>query len=207
MLFISPRKIQLLFISMSSTLPSPPQPLLVSFFFGIVQYRCMNLPKTSDMIEHIKMIQIPTLSWQMVNASFWATCHKCFIEWWKQFKSLACGISRRACAKHWLSYRRKITYQLLLIGLFHKLISVQDVGHNMLHLHVAEQLLSLKVHALVSYLPYQWQWCWAEQTISIWHFSKQNISRLTQVKNETREARYTIFTKYISKWSKGAVWQ
>ena len=62
MLFISSRKIQLLFIFMSSTLPFPPQPLLVSFFFGIVQYRCMNLPKTSDMIEHIKMIQIPTLS-------------------------------------------------------------------------------------------------------------------------------------------------
>ena len=39
-----------------------------------------------------------------------------------------------------LSYRIKITYRELLIGFFHKLVSVQDVGHNMLHLHVAQQL-------------------------------------------------------------------
>ena len=47
---------------------------------------------------------------------------------------------------------KKITYHLLLIGFFHKLISVQDAGHNMLHLHVAQQLPSLKVHAPVSYI-------------------------------------------------------
>ena len=38
-----------------------------------------------------------------------------------------------------LSYkdiRKKITYQTeLLIGIFHKLISVQDIGCNILHLH------------------------------------------------------------------------
>ena len=39
-----------------------------------------------------------------------------------------------------LSYRTKITQILLLIGFFHKLISVQDVGHNMLHLYVAQKL-------------------------------------------------------------------
>ena len=42
-----------------------------------------------------------------------------------------------------LSYRRKITYHLLLKGFFHKLISMQNVGHNMLHLHVAQPLPSL----------------------------------------------------------------
>ena len=37
------------------------------------------------------------------------------------------------------------------IGLFHKLISVQDVVHKMLRLHVAQQLPSLKVHAPASW--------------------------------------------------------
>ena len=75
---------------------------------------------------------------------------------------------------------------------------MQDVGHNMLHLHVAQQLPSLK----------QWkfmhQWVIsptddndAELTISIWHFSKENIARLTQVKNEVF-ATYTSFTAYIN---------
>ena len=38
----------------------------------------------------------------------------------------------------------------MTVGLFHKLISVYDVRHNMLHLHVAQQLPSLEVHAPVS---------------------------------------------------------
>ena len=37
----------------------------------------------------------------------------------------------------------KRTYHKLLVYFFHKLISMQDVGHNMLHLHVDQQLLSL----------------------------------------------------------------
>ena len=67
------------------------------------------------------------------------------------------GISRRPCDKKHcpIVARRKITYQLLLIGLSHELISVQDVGHNMLHLHVVQQVLSLKVHASASYFLYQ----------------------------------------------------
>ena len=36
-----------------------------------------------------------------------------------------------------LSYERNITYHLLLISFSHKLISVQDFGHNMLHLNAA----------------------------------------------------------------------
>ena len=43
----------------------------------------------------------------------------------------------------------------VLIDLFHKLISVQDIGRNMLDLHVAQQLPSLKVYAPVCYLTYQ----------------------------------------------------
>ena len=43
-----------------------------------------------------------------------------------------------------LSYfRKKITYDLILIGFFHKLISMEGVKQNMLHLHVAQQLPSL----------------------------------------------------------------
>ena len=58
-------------------------------------------------------------------------------------------------------------------------------------------------------LRYQWQlsWCWAEQKISIWHWSKQNIVRFTHVKNEGRETWHTVFTTYISKRSIGTVWQ
>ena len=36
-------------------------------------------------------------------------------------------------------------------------------------------------------ISYQWQRCPAEQAICIWHWSKQNIARLTQVKNGGRE--------------------
>ena len=48
-----------------------------------------------------------------------------------------------------LSYRRKITYYLLLIGFFHKLISMEHVEHNILHLHVRQQLSSLYMHQWV----------------------------------------------------------
>ena len=59
LLLISPRKIHLLFLC-SYPQPHIQGPLLL-FVSGIVQYRCMRLPKTDDMIEHIKMIQIPYL--------------------------------------------------------------------------------------------------------------------------------------------------
>ena len=36
-----------------------------------------------------------------------------------------------------LSYRRKITYHPLLLGFSHQLISMQDVGHDVLPLNVA----------------------------------------------------------------------
>ena len=89
------------------------------------------------MIEHIKMVQIPYLTYYQCFF-----LDKCFIDWQKQFTCF--GISRRPCLCLKLSCRRKITYLLLLIGLFHELISVQDVGHNMLYLHVAQQLPSFK---------------------------------------------------------------
>ena len=77
----------------------------------------------------------------------------------------------------------------LLIGLFHKLISMEDVGHNMLHLYVSQQLPLFKqskfMHQGVISPTNDNN---AELTISIWHFSKQNIARLTQVKNKGREA-------------------
>ena len=61
-------------------------------------------------------------------------------------------------------------------------------------LHVAQQLLSLYVHASVSYLlPMIKMLSWTY----ISHWSKQNIARLTQVKNKGREAWHTIFTTYL----------
>ena len=147
------------------------------------------------MIELIKMKQIPYLikdqcfflDKQVLHRMIEAIQVTCF------------GISRRPCLCWTLSCRRKITYQLLLIGLFHKLISLQDVGHNMLHLHVAQQLQSFKQSTFMH------QWVIsptndndAELTISIWHFSKQNVARLTQVKNQGREAWHTSFATYIS---------
>ena len=40
-------------------------------------------------------------------------------------------------------------------------------------------------------------WCWAEQKMSIWNWSKQNIARFTQIKKEGREAWHTVFTIYM----------
>ena len=49
----------------------------------------MNLPKTDDN-DRTDKNDVSTLSWHMVNASFWASTYK-------QFKSLVFG-SRRLCA-------------------------------------------------------------------------------------------------------------
>ena len=146
----------------------------------------MNLPVT-DHNDRSHKNDANTLSWSMLLSG--QVLHR-LIE---AIKVTCFGISRRPCAKH-RPIKRKTTYQLLLIGLFHKLISVQDIGHDMLHLHVAQQLSSIKGSAPVCYLSYQQQWCWAEQIL--WHFSKQNIflnKRFTQVTNKGREAWHTIF--------------
>ena len=65
----------------------------------------------------------------------------------------------------------------------------------MLHSHEAQQLSSTYMH----------QWVIspandndAEQTISISHWYKQIFARLTQVKNEGREAWHTIYITYIN---------
>ena len=80
------------------------------------------------MKEHIKMIHTP-----------------CLDKW---SKILSGQLSQRSNSSHlfWnlkylvlvqiLPLRRKLTYQLLLIGFIHKLISGLDVGHNILYLHV-----------------------------------------------------------------------
>ena len=53
--------------------------------------------------------------------------------------------SRKSCASSntALYSRMKITYHQLLVGFFHNLISMQNVGYNMLSLHVDQQLPSL----------------------------------------------------------------
>ena len=100
-----------------------------------------------------------------------------------------------------LSYRKKITYNVLLIGFFHKLISMQDVGHNMLHLHIAQQLPLLYIHQL---LPITMMLSWTDRQCP---FGIDLIDlRLTQVKNKGRKACHTMFTTYTSKRFKGTVW-
>ena len=44
-------------------------------------------------------------------------------------------------------------------------------------------------------ISHQSQRCWAEQAISIWHWSKQNIARPTQVQNKGREAGHIQFSQ------------
>ena len=129
----------------------PPLPLHTELLLPsepVSHYRCMNLPKNDDNYRTHKKIQIP------------------YLDIWSMLLSGQVPHSSNSSHMFWnledlvlvqtVSYRRKITYHLLLIGFFHKLISMQDVGH-MLHLHVAQQLPSLQ--ALVSYLSYQWQLC------------------------------------------------
>ena len=94
-------------------------------FSGIVQYRCINLPKTDNDGVH--------------SASQTYRSNSIHLFW---------NLQKTLCLT--LSYRTQEENNLpgitVLIGLFHKLISVQDIGRNMLHLHVAQQLPSLRVH-------------------------------------------------------------
>ena len=86
------------------------------------------------MIEHIKMMQIAdTLSWHMVNASPWTSAS------YKHSKSLVLE-SPRPCASS--NTVLDLEENKSRIVVFHKLISLQDVGH-MLHLNVAQHLSSL----------------------------------------------------------------
>ena len=149
-------------------------------------------------IKHIKIMQMQYLDiWSMLLSG--QVLHR-LIE---ALQVTCFAISRRPCAKHCPIGWKQLTscYWLIFsINWFQWKIII------MLHLNVAQQFLSLNGHAPVSYLSYQRQWFWAEQTIFIENFSKQNIWRLTQVKNVGREAWHTTFATYISKWSKGTVW-
>ena len=69
----------------------------------------------------------------MANGSFWTSAS---YEQFKLFLNFEDSVLVQI-----LSYRRKLTYQPLVIGFSHELISVQDVVHNMLHLNVAKELL------------------------------------------------------------------
>ena len=96
-----------------------------------------------------------------------------------------------------LDARRKITCCSLLIGFFHKLTSIQVVGSKMLHFTCSSTAAITLCSGELWVISYHWQRCWAEEAISIWHWSKQKLARLTQVKHKGREAWHTIFTTYI----------
>ena len=98
----------------------------------VSQYRCMILPKTDDNDTTHKKVA-STLSSQMAKAFFWTSAS------YEQFKSLVLE-SRRPVLFEILFYK---IFQALLNFFLHKLISLQDVGHHMLHFHVGQQLPSL----------------------------------------------------------------
>ena len=95
--------------------------------------------KLMIMIEHIKMMAIPYLE-ILSMLPYGQVPHRSNSQW-HLFWNLKDSVLDQT-----LSYRRKITYHVLLLVFFHKLISMQDVWHNMLHLHVAQQLPSLYMH-------------------------------------------------------------
>ena len=82
---------------------------------------------------------------------------------------------------------------------------MQDAGHNMLHLHVVQQLPITLTSWTSELFPtnkkdaeLNWQFAFGIDV-------KQNIAKLTQVKNEGREDWNKIFTINIT--SKGTVWR
>ena len=87
------------------------------------------------------------------------------------------------------------------------MISIHDVGLNMLHLtwsSTATHHSKLMKQWIISY---QCERCWGELTVSIRHWSKAKYCQTYSVKNKVREVWHKIFTIYISNWSKGKVWR
>ena len=96
----------------------------------------MNLPKTDDN-DRTHKNDTNTLSCHMVNASFWASASYDTSNSSHFFFNFEDPV-----LVHTLYYRMKATYHPLLTGIFHEQISVQHVGHNVLHLHVVKRLSS-----------------------------------------------------------------
>ena len=95
-----------------------------------------------------------------------------------------------------LSCRRKITGTTYLYWLAFSVNSTvfnADVRH-MFHSHVAHQLPSIYMQQWVIFPVCQWQWCWAEQTTSIWiwHWSKINKILLDLLKFRTKAEKPDI---------------
>ena len=90
----------------------------------VSQYRCMNLPITDDSDRAHK---------NDANAlDIWSILLPGQVPHRSNSSHLFWNLEDTALVQT-LSYRRKITYHLLLIEFFHKLISMQDVRHNVLH--------------------------------------------------------------------------
>ena len=84
---------------------------------------------------------------------------------------------------------------------------MQDVGHNMLYLQVGQQLPPTNLSSWTSDLsPTNDKDAELSQNFPFSIDLKQHIAKLTQVKNERKEARHKIPTLYPSKRSKGTVW-
>ena len=109
-------------------------------------YNCKNLPKTGNNDITHKTMQILYLDiWPMLLSGH--VPHREAIQ-------VTCfGISKTMCVPvRNLFYRTKLTYHLLLIGFFHKLILMQGVAHNMLHLDSSTTGITLSWYTPVSNL-------------------------------------------------------
>ena len=162
------------------------------------QYRC--LPKTDDN-DRTNKNDANTLSWPMIQFFF---LDKYLIG---AIQITCFGILKTVLVEI-LSYMRKITYHLLLIVFsINKLISMQDVGHNMLHLHVAQQL-PITLSSWTSKLSptnekdaeLNWQFPFGI------HLKQKILPDLLKLRTKAEKSD-KIFIIYINKRSKGSAWQ
>ena len=109
-------------------LPPPPMQGCSSLVSQYHNTGVLTFLKLMIMTEHIKLMQIPYLDMCSVLLS-------------GQLPN-----TRNSSHLHWnlkdpvlletLSYRIKITYHLLMIGFYHKLILMQDIGHNICYIYM-----------------------------------------------------------------------
>ena len=149
------------------------------------------------MVVMIKVIQIPYLDkWSMLLSG--QVSHRSNLS--NLFWSLENPLLVQT-----LSYRGEITYDLLRLAFSTNWFQYRVLGIICcIHMKLNSYHHSKFIYQWV--ISYQRLKCWVAQLISICHWSKQNIGRLNQVKNEGRKAWHIIFRTYISTQFKGAVW-
>ena len=106
--------------------------LFLIIYIYLQQIYVRTFLKLMIMIEHIKMIQIPCLDiWPMLLSGY--------LSHWSTSRNLFWNL--RPCASWNIVLEKENSLPTTITDwLFHKLISVLDVGYNILHLNVVQQL-------------------------------------------------------------------